>query len=129
MKGITVAEYARFKIGDPCLFQGTRYTVISPVWVDPFPGYFTWHIERLLDPSKVESAEIDPLMELDHIIEHGYITQREDGLYQERTVRDDELTRLDEPPTWDEVDRLKAQIFILNEALKLKYRQAGRGKR
>jgi hypothetical protein len=123
-----VTGYTRFKIGDPCLYQGLRYTIVSVVWIDPYPGYFTWHIERLLDPSKVTTVEIDASLELDHIIEHGFITVRDGNFYQERTVSDSELSRLDDPPTWYEVDRLKAQIFILNEALKLKYRQTGRKK-
>lgn len=120
------SQYARFQIGDACLYKDKRYTIVSIVWIDPSPGYFTWHIERLLDPSKVEAVEIDPALELAHIIEHGYITQREDGLYQERTVSDDEITRLDDPPTWAYVDELRARIIVLETALKLTYRQAGK---
>lgn len=115
--------YARFKIGDACLYQGKRYMITSPVWVDPFPGYFTWQIEHLLDAN---DPLIDPpIRTLEWVIENGIIDIREGQRYQVRNVGEDELTDVDAPPTWDLVDELRARIQTLETALRTKYRRTG----
>lgn len=117
------SQFARFNTGDACLYEGKRYTIVSPVWIDPFPGVFTWHIERLLDRNE-EAQEFTASLRFEEMkAGNGITTFRPDGRYHEIAVAEDELTRLDDPPTWAMIDELRARIIVLEEALQLKYRQ------
>lgn len=122
--------YARFQTGDVCLYQGKRYTIISPIWVDPFPGVMTWHIERLLD--SIDQIETPRILTLEWIAENGIIETRDDQRYQSHNVSEDELEDEDDAPTWQDIDdlrarhvRLEAQIAQLQVELKMKFRRTG----
>lgn len=122
---MTQSNYARFQIGDVCLYKGHRYTIVCPIWVDPHPGYFTWHIERIMEHSETLEMPHDPLTILKWIEKNGIIQTRDDVRYQSFNVCEDDLEGEDDPPTWDYVDELRTRNVQLEEALKLRYRSAG----
>jgi hypothetical protein len=122
--------YARFQTGDACLYRGQRYTIISPVWINPFPGVMTWHIERLLDSS--DQIEVPRTIDLEWIMANGVIQTRDDQRYQAYNVSEDEIENEDDPPTWQDIDdlrerhvKLEAQIAALQTQLKTKFRRTG----
>lgn len=123
-------QYARFQIGDACLYQGKRYMIVAPIWIDPFPGSFTWHIERLIDHD--ERLEMPTPHTLEWVMENGVIETRGDGRYQVRNISEDALEDEDDNPTWEYVNDLKAryvrlemQVAELQRLLKTKFRRTG----
>lgn len=124
--------YARFQTGDVCLYQGKRYTITSPVWVDPFPGVFTWHIERLLDSSEAPEKITVEMRSAEMSALKGLTTKRDDLFYHEVIISEDELEDEDDSPTWQDIDDLRArhvtleaQIAQLQAELKMKFRRTG----
>jgi hypothetical protein len=127
-------EYARFQLGDACLYNKERYMIIGVVWVDPFPGVMTWHIERLLerhDPLCQLSNELrgKKTRSLEEVMQHGIIRERDGNFYQEFNISEDELEDIDAPPTWEQVDQLRAQIVTLSAALTSRFRRESSVKR
>lgn len=127
---MTIDAYSRFQIGDVCLYKGKRYTITSMIWVDPFPGVMTWHIERLLDSS--EQIEIPRTIDIEWVMKNGIVSKRGDQRYQTYNVCEDELENEDDDPTWQDIDdlrarhvQLEAQIAALQAQLKTKYRRTG----
>jgi hypothetical protein len=124
--------YARFQIGDVCLYQGKRYTIVSHVWVTPFPGYVTWRIERLLDSSESPERLTVEFRSEEMAALDGLTTKRNDCFYHEVVVSEGEIENEDDDPTWQDIDNLRArhvqlemQIEQLQSQLKTKFRRTG----